>query len=129
MSVFPAAGHLGPGLPGQDPDRWQAPLGQATRGNQARGDADRVRWATARSRDAHCRPNSGGWPAASARRRRPWPWAIQVLVIAWHLLTNDYDYADLGGDYFVHCDADRARQRAVAHSRPGLPGHLQPVAA
>jgi hypothetical protein len=22
-----------------------------------------------------------------------------ILVIAWHLLTNDCDYADLGGDY------------------------------
>src|SRR5215218_2738819 len=30
------------------------------------------------------------------------------------LLTVDCDYADLGGDYFVRRDADRARQRAVA---------------
>jgi hypothetical protein len=37
-----------------------------------------------------------------------------ILVIAWHLLTNDCDYTDLGGDYFVRRDADRARQRAVA---------------
>jgi transposase len=37
-----------------------------------------------------------------------------ILVIAWHLLTNDCDDADLGGDSFVRRDADRARQRAVA---------------
>jgi hypothetical protein len=37
-----------------------------------------------------------------------------ILVIAWHLLTNDCDYTDLGGDYFVRRDGDRARQRAVA---------------
>jgi transposase len=37
-----------------------------------------------------------------------------ILVIAWHLLTDGCDYADLGGDYFVHRDPDRARQRGVA---------------
>jgi transposase len=35
-------------------------------------------------------------------------------VIAWHLLANDCDYADLGGDCFTRRDSDRARQRAVA---------------
>jgi hypothetical protein len=35
-------------------------------------------------------------------------------VIAWHLLTDDCDYADLGGDDFARRDANRARQRAVA---------------
>ena len=37
-----------------------------------------------------------------------------ILVIPWHLLTNDCDYADLGGDYFARRDTDRQRQRAVA---------------
>ena len=37
-----------------------------------------------------------------------------ILVIAWHLLANDCDYQDLGGDFFVRRDVDRARQRAVA---------------
>lgn len=37
-----------------------------------------------------------------------------ILVIAWHLLTEGCDYEDLGGEYFVKRDADRARQRAVA---------------
>jgi hypothetical protein len=33
---------------------------------------------------------------------------------AWHLLADDCDHADLGGDDFVRRDAGRARQRAVA---------------
>ena len=34
--------------------------------------------------------------------------AHSILVIAWHLLTNDCDYDDLGGDYFTrHTDTDR----------------------
>jgi hypothetical protein len=41
-----------------------------------------------------------------------------ILVIAWHLLTNDCDYADLGGDFFVRRDLDRARQRGLPSSRP-----------
>jgi hypothetical protein len=40
-----------------------------------------------------------------------------ILVIAWHLLANDCDYADLGGDFFVRRDADRARQRPSPNSR------------
>jgi hypothetical protein len=30
------------------------------------------------------------------------------------MLTDDCDHADLGGDYFMGRDAERARQRAVA---------------
>jgi transposase len=37
-----------------------------------------------------------------------------ILVIAWHLLTDNFDYADLGRDYFVRRDTDRQRQRAIA---------------
>jgi len=37
-----------------------------------------------------------------------------ILAIAWHLLSENCDYEDLGGDYFVQRDADHARQRAVA---------------
>ena len=34
-------------------------------------------------------------------------------VIIWHLLTNECDDKDLGGDYFVKRDAVRERDRAV----------------
>ena len=74
-------------------------------------------------------PSTGGWRGASASRRPRWPWATQVLVIAWYLLTNDGDYQDLGGDYFVRRDTDRARQRAVAQLQAlGYQVTLQPAA-
>lgn len=41
--------------------------------------------------------------------------ARSILVIAWHLLTDDADHEDLGGDHFTRRDTDRARQRALAH--------------
>jgi transposase len=53
-----------------------------------------------------------------------------ILVITWHLLANDCDYADLGGDYFVRRDTDRARQRAVAQLQAlGYRVTLEPLAA
>jgi hypothetical protein len=34
-------------------------------------------------------------------------------VICWHLLTNDCDYDDLGGDYFTRRNTDRQRDRLI----------------
>jgi transposase len=52
-----------------------------------------------------------------------------ILVIAWHLLSDDCAYADLGGDFFIRRDADRARQRAVAQLQAlGYQVTLQPAA-
>ena len=53
-----------------------------------------------------------------------------ILVIAWHLLTDNCDYQDLGGDYFVRRDTDRQRQRAVAQLQAlGYRVTLEPLAA
>ena len=34
-------------------------------------------------------------------------------MICWHLLTDDCDYADLGGDYFTRRNVDRQRDRLI----------------
>ena len=50
-----------------------------------------------------------------------------ILVICWYLL--DGDYHDLGGDFFIRRDNDRARQRAVAQLQAlGYEVTLQPAA-
>ena len=80
------------------------------------------------------------WPGAATRDENRMTRAISfqtamavghsILVIAWHLLANNCGYADLGGDYFVRRDADRARQRAVAQLQAlGYRVVLEPVAA
>jgi transposase len=52
-----------------------------------------------------------------------------ILVIVWYLLTEDCDYRDLGGDFFIRRDTDRARQRAVAQLQAlGYHVTLQPAA-
>jgi len=40
------------------------------------------------------------------------------LVIAWHLLTDNCDYGDLGDDYFVRRDTDRQRQQMSPSCKP-----------
>ena len=53
-----------------------------------------------------------------------------ILVIAWHLLTDDGDYQDLGGEDFIRRDIERQRQRAVAQLQAlGYRVVLEPVAA
>ena len=40
--------------------------------------------------------------------------AHSILVICWHLITNDTDYQDLGGDYFTRRnDPNRHRDRLI----------------
>ena len=36
-----------------------------------------------------------------------------ILIAVWHMLTNDVDDADLGGDYFARLDPQRAMRRIV----------------
>jgi hypothetical protein len=51
-----------------------------------------------------------------------------ILVIAWHLLTNDCDHRELGGNFFIRRDTDRQRQRAVAQLQAlGYQVTLQPA--
>ena len=54
-----------------------------------------------------------------------------ILVIAWHLMAHDRDYADLGGDHFTRATDAEARQRYLVRQLEAL-GHkvtLEPAAA
>jgi transposase len=77
MSVFPTAGHLASWAgrcPGNNLTGGKRRSGKSTKGDRWLGrcspSAPGRRPAAA---TATCRPSSGGSPAASARRRRPWP--------------------------------------------------------
>ena len=70
-------------------------------------------WAAARSRDTYLAAQY--WRLArSIGKKAAMAVGHSILVIAWYLLTNDCDYRDLGGDFFIRRDTDRARQQAVA---------------
>jgi transposase len=86
--------------------------------------------AAARSRDTYL--SAQFWRLARRIGKKEAAVAVghSILVIAWHLLANDCDYADLGGDFFVRRDSDRARQRAVGQLQAlGYRVTLEPLAA
>ena len=118
MGVFPTAAHLASWAgrcPGNNVTGGKRRSGRPTKGNRWLGEVlTECAWAAARSRDTYL--SAQFWRLARRIGKQKAAMAVghSILVIAWHLLTNDGDYADLGGDSFVRRDADRARQRAVA---------------
>jgi transposase len=134
MTVFPTAGHLASWAgrcPGNNLTGGKRRSGKPTKGNRWLGEVlIECAWAAARSRDTYL--SAQYWRLARRIGKKKAAMAVghSILVVAWHLLADDCDYADLGGDYFVRRDADRARQRAVARLQAlGYQVTLEPLAA
>jgi len=134
MTVFPTAGHLASWAgrcPGNNLTGGKRRSGKPTRGNRWLGEVlIECAWAAARSRDTYL--SAQYWRLARRIGKQKAAVAVghSILVIAWHLLTDDCDYRDLGGDYFVRRDTERQRQRAVAQLQAlGYRVVLEPVAA
>lgn len=119
MSRFPTAGHLaswagicpgnnktgGKAKPGhtRPGDRWlKAALGTAALG-------------AIRTRNTYMLAHYRRIAARRGGKRAQTAVAHTLLVTAWHLLTTDTAYHDLGADYFLNRDnPDRHRRRAMA---------------
>ena len=134
MSVFPTAAHLASWAgrcPGNNITGGKRRSGKPTRGNRWLGEVlIECAWAAARTRDSYL--SAQFWRLARRIGKKKAAIAVghSILVIAWHLLANDCDYQDLGGDFFVRRDSDRARQRAVAQLQAlGYRVTLEPLAA
>jgi transposase len=134
MSVFPTAAHLASWAgrcPGNNRTGGKRRSGKPTRGNRWLGEVlIECAWAAARSRDTYL--SAQYWRLARRIGKKKAAVAVghSILVIAWHLLADDCDYQDLGGDYFVRRDTDRQRQRAVAQLQAlGYRVVLEPVVA
>jgi transposase len=133
MTVFPTAGHLASWAgrcPGNNVTGGKRRSGKPTRGNRWLADVlTECAWAAARSRDTYL--SAQFWRLARRIGKKKAAVAVghSILVIAWHLLTNDCNYHELGGDFFIRRDSDRARQRAVAQLQAlGYQVTLQPAA-
>ena len=134
MSVFPTAAHLASWAgrcPGNNLTGGKRRSGKSTKGNRWLGEVlTECAWAAARTRDTYLAAQFWRLARRIGKKKAAMAVGHSILVIAWHLLTDDCDYADLGGDYFVRRDADRARQRAVAQLQTlGYQVTLQPLAA
>ena len=134
MAVFPTAGHLASWAgrcPGNNRTGGKRRSGRPTRGNRWLGEVlTECAWAAARSRDTYLAAQYWRLARRIGKKKAAMAVGHSILVIAWHLLANDCDYQDLGGDFFVRRDADRARQRAVAQLQAlGYRVTLEPLAA
>jgi transposase len=134
MSVFPTAGHLASWAgrcPGNNLTGGKRRSGRTTKGNLWLGDIlVECAWAAAHSRDTYLAAQFWRLARRIGKQKAAIAVGHSILIIAWHLLANDCDYADLGGDFFIRRDSDRARQRAVAQLQAlGYQVTLQPLAA
>ena len=87
-------------------------------------------WAAARTRNTYL--GAQFWRLARRIGKKKAAVAVghSILVIAWHLLADERDYDDLGGDYFTRRDTNRVRSRAVGQLEAlGYHVSLEPVAA
>jgi hypothetical protein len=87
-------------------------------------------WAGAHTRDIYLAAQFWRLARRIGKKKAVMAVGHSILVIAWYLLTDDCDYRDLGGDFFVRRDTDRARQRAIAQLQAlGYQVTLRPIAA
>jgi len=80
-------------------------------------------WAAARTRDTYLSAQFWRLARRIGKKKAAIAVAHSILVICWHLLSNDCDYDDLGGDYFTRRNPDRQRDRLIAQLQ-GLGYHV-----
>ena len=104
MTVFPTAGHLASWAgvcPGNNITGGKRHSGKTNKGNVWLGDIlNQCAWSAARSRNTYL--SAQYWRLARRIGKKKAAIAVShsILVICWHLLANNCDYNDLGGDYF-----------------------------
>jgi transposase len=134
MSVFPTAGHLASWAgrcPGNNITGGKRRSGKTRHGNVWLGDTlTECAWAAARSHDTYLSAQFWRFARRIGKKKAALAVGHSILVIAWHLLANNCDYEDLGGDFFAQRDSDRARQRAISQLQAlGYHVTLEPAAA
>jgi transposase len=119
MSRFPTAGHLASwaGMaPGTNITGGKRQSGKTTKGDVwLRDILTQCAWSAARTRDTYL--SAQFWRLAHRIGKKKAAIAVghSILVISWHLLTEDADYDDLGGDYFQRrTNPDRHRDHLIA---------------
>ena len=104
MAVFPTAGHLASWAgvcPGNNITGGKRHSGKTNKGNVWLGDIlNQCAWSAARSRNTYLSAQYWRLSRRIGKKKAAVAVGHSILVICWHLLTNNCDYADLGGDYF-----------------------------
>ena len=118
MSRFPSSAHLASwaGMaPGNNITGGKRGSGKTTKGDVwLRDILVQCAWATARSNDTYLAAQFWRLSRRIGKKKAAVAVGHSILVICWHLLNDDCDYNDLGGDYFQRrANPDRQRDRAI----------------
>ena len=118
MTRFPTAAHLASwaGLcPGNNITGGKRRSGATNKGNRWLGEVlDQCAWSAAHARDTYLAAQFWRLARRIGKKKAAVAVSHSILVIAWHVLSRDQDYCDLGGDYFTrHTDTDRRRNNLV----------------
>jgi transposase len=134
MRVFPTAGHLASWAgrcPGNNLSGGKRRSGKPTKGNRWLGEVlIECAWAAAHTRETYLAAQFWRLARRIGRKKAAGAVGHSILVIAWHLLSNDCDYQDLGGDWFARrADHDRRKTHLVKQLQAlGYSVTLQPAA-
>ena len=118
MARFPTAAHLASwaGMAsGNNITGAKRSSGKTTKGDVwLRDILTQCAWAAARTRDTYLAAQFWRLARRIGKKKAAIAVGHSILVISWHLLTEDCDYDDLGGDYFQHrTNPDRHRDRLI----------------
>lgn len=102
---FPSAGHLASwaGMaPGNNITGGKRHSGKTNKGNVWLTDIlTQCAWSAARSRDTYLSARYWRLARRIGKKKAAIAAGHSILVICWHLLSDNSDYDDFGGDYFV----------------------------
>jgi transposase len=118
MSRFPTAGHLAKWAgvaPGNNITGGKRKSGKTTKGDVWLVDIlTQCAWSAARTRDTYLSAQFWRLARRIGKKKAAVAVAHSILVICWHLLANNCDYDDLGGDYFTRRNnPDRRRDHHI----------------
>ena len=117
MSRFPTSAHLASWAgvaPGNNITGGKRHSGKTTKGSVWLLDVlTQCAWAAARTRDTYLSAQFWRLARRIGKKKAAIAVAHSILVICWHLLHDDVDYDDLGGDYFTRRNQNRQRDRLI----------------
>ncbi|MDD7942987.1 IS110 family transposase, partial [Actinomycetospora lutea] len=117
MARFPTAAHLASWAgvaPGNNITGGKRGSGKTTHGDVWLVDIlTQTAWCAARTHDTYLAAQFWRLARRIGKKKAAIAVAHSILVICWHLLRDQADYDDLGGDYFTRRNTDRQRDRLI----------------
>jgi transposase len=117
MTRFPTAAHLASWAgvaPGNNITGGKRGSGTTTHGDVWLTDIlTQSAWSAARTHDTYLAAQFWRLARRIGKKKAAMAVAHSILVICWHLLRDDADYDDLGGDYFTRRNTNRQRDRLI----------------